>query len=529
MRLSLHSVLLLIGLLGSSVVQAQQVTFAEHIAPLVYNHCSRCHHTGDVAPFPLMSYQDVVSHGPMVKFVTGIRYMPPWKADPAYSHFLDENVLTTAEIQHISDWVDSGMPRGNVAVEPAAPTFPAGSTLGTPDIVVPMAQAFTHQGNNQDMYRVFVLPLTLPANRDVAAVEFRPGNRRIVHHAIIALDTTGRARQLDAAQAGYGYTQFGGFGFTPTTDNFAGWVPGARARAFPNGLGKSLFRRTDLAVQVHYGPTSQTQSDSSVVNIFFTPQPAQRQVQTFPISTFALTNGPFVIPANQVKTFHSSFTVPYNVSLLSVLPHAHLLGKSWKAWAVKPNGDTVNIIRINDWDFNWQGSYRLPRLTPLPVGTRFFIDATYDNTPNNPRNPFSPPQQVTWGDQTTAEMFVFYLDVVPYQAGDENILLGGAGLDDGIAGNARRPPTKLYPSYPNPAEGGAINVGFTLNQAGHAGLTLVDAQGRTVRRLNGTGQQFPAGGTTLLLPTAGLTPGIYWLHFDVTGVARQTQKVVLLP
>jgi hypothetical protein len=522
------------GVLGlaaplATLAQTGQVTFAEHIAPLVYQHCAPCHHAGDVAPFALMSYQDVVQHSHTIEIATSSGFMPPWKADPTYSHFLDENVLTAAEKQQISDWVADGMPRGNIAQEPAAPTFPAGSTLGTPDLVVSMAEAFTHQGNGQDMYRVFVIPVNLPADRDVAAIEFRPGNRAITHHAIIALDTTGRARQLDAAQAGYGYTQFGGFGFNPTADNWAGWVPGARARAFPAGMSKKLFRHADLVVQVHYGPTSRTQSDSSSINLFFAPPagpsaPPSRQVQTIPISTFALTNGPFVIPANQVKTFHSTFTMPVAGSLLSTLPHAHLLGQSWKAWAVTPARDTIPLIQIPAWDFNWQGSYRFPRLIPLPAGSRVYVDASYDNTAANPRNPFSPPQQVTWGDQTTAEMFVIYFDAVPYLPGDENLVLGG--LAEAAAGP--RMPNRLYPASPNPTDGSPLTVGFTLASAGAAKVTLLDGLGRPVRQLTRPGQLFPAGGSELRVPTTGLVAGLYLLALDPpNGARRQVQRVVV--
>ncbi|MBC6697767.1 T9SS type A sorting domain-containing protein [Hymenobacter sp. BT190] len=505
-----------------ALAQQPQLTFSEHIAPIIYQHCTSCHRTGEVAPFPLASYQDVVSHAPTIKFVTGIRYMPPWKADPNYTHFLDENTLTDSEIQKIRDWVDGGMVRGNPALEPALPTFPAGSQLGTPDLVVPMAQKFTHQGNLQDLYRVFVLPTRLPTDRDIAAVEFRAGNKRITHHAIIGIDTTQRAQALDAQDPGYGYTRFGGFGFSATEENWAGWVPGATARYFPNGLGKKLARNASILVQVHYGPTALTQTDSSVVNLFFSRQPVQRYVQTLPLTPLNLTNGPFVIPAGQVKTFHAEFRVPLDVSLVSVLPHAHLLGKKWRIWAVKPSGDTIRILKINDWDFNWQGAYRFPRLLKIPAGSRLMADATYDNTASNPRNPFSPPQTVQWGEQTTAEMLVAYFDVVPYRPGDENIVLSNQSAKELL----RRPEARLYPVYPNPVAAGVVTIGFSLPDAAAVSVLLTDAQGRVVRQ-PAQSRRYSGGTHTLELPTTGLAAGLYLVKLQ-TPDFTQTQKLVLL-
>lgn len=501
---------------------AQQLTFSEHVAPIIYQHCTPCHRTGEVAPFPLTSYAEVVAHGPTIKFVTGIRYMPPWKADPQYRHFLDENTLSTQEIQQIRDWVDGGMVRGNPALEPPVPTYPSGSQLGQPDLVVPMSQAFTHQGNMQDLYRVFVLPTNLPVDKNIAAVEFRPGNKKITHHAIIGVDTTQQAVQLDAQDPGYGYTNFGGFGFNPVETNWGGWVPGARPRYYPAGLGKKLYKGAKILVQIHYGPTALTQKDSSVVNVFFSPQPVQRYVQTLPLTPLNLVNGPFVIPANQVKTFRAEVTAPIDLSLISVLPHAHLLGKSWRIWVLKPNGDTIRVIKINDWDFNWQGSYRFPNLVKVPAGSRLVTEATYDNTGNNPRNPFSPPQTVTWGEQTTAEMLVVYFDLVPYRAGDENLVLGSQSAADLF----RRPTTHLYPPYPNPADGGEVKLGFSLAAPAPVTVTVLDVQGRVVRRL-AQNQLYASGPHEISLATAGLSAGVYQVRLQTPDYS-QAEKLMLV-
>ena len=504
------------------VAQAQttpQYTFSQDIAPLVYQHCTPCHRTGEVAPFPLTSYAEVVSHAQTIKYVTGTRYMPPWKPDPRYRHYLDENTLTDAEIAKIAAWVDAGTPQGNPATTPPVPTFPSGSQLGTPDLVIPMAHAFTHQGNGQDMYRIFVLPVNLPTDRDISAIEFRPGNKRIVHHCIIALDTTQQAQALDAADPGYGYTKFGGFGFDPVEGVYGAWVPGMNHRFYPAGMGKKLYRRASLLVQIHYGPNFTTQKDSSVVNIFFARQPVTRYVQTLPvISPQVLTNGPFVIPANQVKTFHAQLTVPFDATVLSVSPHAHLLSKGWKVAAVKPTNDTIRMIKIGDWDFRWQGTFRFTSPLKIPAGSRLVADASYDNTAQNPRNPSSPPRLTTWGESTLDEMLLTYFELLPYRAGDENLVLSTA------PGRATTPGTIQVALYPNPATG-ATALNFQQERPGPITATLLDGTGRLVRTLV-RDKLYPAGPQQLPVPLGGLGAGLYLVRLDSQQGSR-TEKLVV--
>ena len=508
--------LLALALLAGPAARAQTTpayTFSQDIAPLVYQHCTSCHRAGEVGPFPLTTYAEVVSHAQTIKYVTGTRYMPPWKPNPSYRHYLDENTLTNAEIQKIRAWVDAGTPQGNPALTPPVPTFPTGSQLGTPDLVLPMRHAFTHQGNGQDLYRVFVLPVNLPTDRDIAAIEFRAGNKRIVHHAIIGLDTTQQAQALDAADPGDGYTQFGGFGFNPVEGMWAGWVSGTQSRFFPAGMGKKLYRRASVLLQLHYGPSATTQTDSSVINIFYARQPVTRYVQTVPIlSPVTLANGPFVIPAGQVKTFRAQFTVPFEATLLSVAPHAHYINKNWKIWAVKPNGDTIRLLKLDDWDFRWQGIYRFTGLQRIPVGTRLMADITYDNTAANPRNPNSPPRQMQWGESTLAEMLLAYFEVLPYRAGDENTVLSTA------PGLATAPGTIQMAMYPNPATN-ASALNFQLGRSGPVTVSLLDETGRLVRTVVRE-KTFPAGPQQVPLPLDGLSAGLYFVRLEAEGFSR---------
>ena len=202
---------LFFGLLGFFIANGQ-VNFSEHIAPIIYNNCTSCHRQGEVGPMQFTNYEEVATWGTMIKYVTEIKYMPPWKPNLEYSHFVGERGLTDAEIQLIADWVAAGTPQGNPGLEPPLPNFPSGSQLGTPDLVLEMSEDYFIEGNNEDDYRVFVLSTGLTEDKEIAAIEFRPGNRRAVHHALIAYDLDGEAAALDAQSSEYGYPSFGDFG-----------------------------------------------------------------------------------------------------------------------------------------------------------------------------------------------------------------------------------------------------------------------------------------------------------------------------
>ncbi|NBU73539.1 MAG: hypothetical protein EBS53_19205, partial [Bacteroidetes bacterium] len=191
---ALSLLLPLIMIFGAHLPGQAQVTWSGQVASIIYTHCTPCHRPGEIGPMPFTSYQEASAYASMIAFTTQARSMPPWQANPNYNHLLGERVLSTQEIQTIADWVQQGALRGNPAQEPALPQFPTGSQLGLPDTVISMAQSYVHQGNNQDMYRVFVLPTNLGQAKKIKAIEFRPGNSRIVHHAILATDVTGQGR-----------------------------------------------------------------------------------------------------------------------------------------------------------------------------------------------------------------------------------------------------------------------------------------------------------------------------------------------
>ncbi len=494
-------------LLFSFCAKAQDVNWSEDIAPIIFNKCTECHRQGEIGPMPFTNYGEVAGYGSLIEFVTSSGYMPPWSPEPGYGELAGERILSSEEKQLISDWVDAGMPQGDLALQPPMPEFPEGSQVGVPDLILTMDEAYTHEGDLTDQYQVFVLETGLTEDRDIKAIEVRPGNNAIAHHAILGVDNSGQAAALAAEDEDYGYESFGGFGFNPVDPFLGAWVPGAAPVIYPNTIGKQLLAGSDLLVQMHYGPTSIDESDQTTVNIFFADEPVDRYVQTFPINPFDL-DEPFVLPPNEVSTFHGQIEVPTDISLLGIAPHCHLLGKSWEVYATSPDlNDTIPLISIPDWDFNWQGFYTYEQIQHIPAGYTVHAIATYDNTASNPFNPSDPPQWSSWGEGTEDEMYLVYLSLIPYQPGDEDTVLS---LNENLQG-IQPIENRIYSAYPNPADD-QVTVAFSLAQPGTVSLEVLDVKG----------QLTPVGTDTFMLPM-----GHHRRTFNVSQLAPGRYTIVL--
>jgi len=381
-------------------------TFNREIAPILYQNCATCHRPEQVAPFPLLTYHDAAKRAALIAAVTSRHYMPPWKAEPGYGHFKDERRLTDAQIALIADWARNGAPEGDPARKPTPPQFASGWLAGKPDAVFRVPQPFSIAADGSDVFQCFVIPLSLDADRYVKTVEFRPGNPRVVHHALFFLDASGEARKLDAATPEPGYPCFGGPQIAPA-GGLGGWAPGATPEPLPDGVAHTVTKEMDVVIQIHYHPSGKPETDQSSIGLTFGDAP-RKGLAGMILGTRRIDLAPGV--ADQAVSDWA--LVPEDVDLIGITPHAHLLCREMKVDARLPDGQTQPLIWIKDWDFNWQGQYQYAAPVHLPKGTRLEMRYVYDNSANNPHNPSNPPKRVTYGEQTTNEMALLFLQVV---------------------------------------------------------------------------------------------------------------------
>jgi hypothetical protein len=393
-------------------------TYDKDVAPILQNHCATCHRPGQVAPFPLLSYQDAAKRAALIADVTSSHFMPPWKPVPGYGDFKDANVLTDAELATLVNWAKTSTSQGNAKDLPPTPHFPDGWQLGTPDIVLKMPEPFQIPAEGEDIYQCFVLPLNLPKGANVVAVEIHPGNRKVLHHTILYLNDDGEARAKDKETAEPGYRCFGGPNVKPA-GSLGGWVPGARPHVLPAGVATAVPPNADVVMQNHYHPSGKPETDQSELGIYFAKGPVDKTEFSVPMLYRNLN-----IPAgNDHYEITSSFVTPIDLEVIAIVPHMHLLGRDMKVTATLPDGHVESMIWIKDWDFNWQGQYQYRSPLILPKGTRIELKAVFDNSANNPKNPNSPPKDVHWGENTKDEMCIAFIQVETNNPNDRRAVL----------------------------------------------------------------------------------------------------------
>jgi hypothetical protein len=291
-------------------------------------------------------------------------------------------------------------------------------------------EEFQVGASGNDLFRCFVLPTNLTEDKYVTAVEVRPSNPRVVHHTLQYIDTSGQARKLEKreqdrknkdgeADRGPGYSSKMGIGFLPR-GGLSGWAPGNLPRYLPEGTGYFLPKKSDIIVQVHYHRNGLVEKDRTSIGLYFARKPVKTPYKGMVIAggNRGLRQFTFTIPAGEANFKLEGFIyVEQDCTLYSVMPHMHMVGKKIKVTMTPPDGKPETLVAINDWDYNWQETYMLKKPLRVKAGTRFDVEAYYDNSDKNPSNPFNPPQTIRFGEQTTNEMCFVFLGATSDKSG----------------------------------------------------------------------------------------------------------------
>jgi len=415
-------------------------TFAEHVGPLIRNNCMDCHRQDGAAPFPLVSYKDVSKRADMLKLVMDTGYMPPWHPAEQADGFRQNRRLSQEDRELFSRWIATGKQKGDLARLPRPKTYPDGWNLGKPDLVVTMPEPFEIPASGRDLYRFFVLPIDLPEDRWVKAVEMRPTSRAVVHHALFFLTPSADRGEMEGDTGRRGFGGLRGFrnlsrggGSRSGLDflGLGGYVPGAQPQRLRDDLAIKLPKNHDLLLQTHFHPTGKPEVEQSSIGFYFTDEPPSRpikQIQLPPLFGFAA--GIDVAAGKSDFTIEESMTLPVDVEGIAIGGHAHYICDSMLMTARLPDGTTKTLLHIPEWDMDWQTRYHYKDRVALPAGTELKVKLVYDNSTQNPDNPNDPPVRIRWGRESTDEMGSVTLVVVPKSEEDAQRL--DEALMDGL-------------------------------------------------------------------------------------------------
>lgn len=478
MKKNIYFIILTVFLSFSAV---SQVNWSENAAQVFYDNCTSCHNSNGIAPFSLIEYQNAFNYKDAIKYVVQQNLMPPWTADSSYQRYFHERLLTQDERDILINWVNDGANEGNPDDAPPPPVYDNQQLIpATPDLTIEMPLYMSKATSEGDDYICIALPTGLTSDKNIKAIEIIPGNRSIVHHCLVFHDPT----------ASYITDTTGGDCGGPSSgDLIAGYTPGATPTIFPSddnfATGMKLKAGSNVIFALHYPEGSYGEYDQTRVNFYYYPDDVEdiREVYTNRL----IENWNFFLPANQVKTVTDTYTVSSgSLTMMSVFPHMHLLGTYIESYAVKPSGDTVPLVRINEWDFEWQDFYFFKYLQPLPQASKIYGKGIYDNTSENPNNPSDPPVNVWPGLNTTDEMFLVYFHYMGYEEGDETINVDSLNTIWLESLMTDLPEVSLpnleIRSFPNPFSE-QLTIEFLLQESSSVTLFIYDFSGKLVSKV----------------------------------------------
>jgi len=414
--------LLALSFITGSFAIAQTPTFSKDVAPILQKHCQECHRPGEIGPMPLLSYAEARPWAKSIKEAVVSRRMPPWHADSHFGKFSNDRSLTQAEINTLVGWVDGGVPQGNAQDAPPAREFTDGWQIGKPDLVLDTGVDFQVPAQGTIEYTHFVVPTGFIEDKWIKEIEVRPGNKAVVHHVVLYSRPKGSQFMADAKpgmpyvppNAGQAPRQR-----PPQSDraNLYGinggayemaavYVPGGIAYRTLPGQARLIPAGADLIFEIHYTANGKDGVDRSKVGMIFAKEPPKERV----VNTFIMNQTLRIPPGEGNHRVDGKVTLQQDTTLQSLFPHMHLRGKAFEYTATFPGGETRTLLKVPQYNFNWQLTYYLDQPILLPAGTQLTATAYYDNSANNKYNP-DPAKEVFWGDQSWDEMLAGFVDL----------------------------------------------------------------------------------------------------------------------
>ncbi|MGH9751414.1 MAG: DUF3471 domain-containing protein [Blastocatellia bacterium] len=431
----------------------KQITFTKDVAPILFKNCAGCHRPDDIAPFSVLSYKDARPWAKSIREKVASREMPPWGADPHYGQFSNDTRLKQSEIDTIVAWVDGGVKEGSPKDMPPAPDFSDAWKIGKPDVTLTMPEEFMLDARGADDYIYFRVPTNFAEDKWVQAAEFRPGNKRVVHHAVVFIETPQmieaaktmakrRGREFDARNGASVFERAPGpeaIFFkegtvwrtkmdTPVVNDacaqsntnvrsasagagsaiLTAYAPGKNPDVYQPGTAKRIPAGSNLILQMHYSKTTgKPEKDRTSLALVFAKQPVEKTVETLTV-----VNSLFLIPPGaENHEVTACYNVQRDLQFVNYFPHMHVRGKDMKYEVIYPDGRRETLLWVEKYNFNWQTLYTLKNPAPIPKGSRFVVTAHFDNSARNKYNP-DPTQTVRFGEPTYDEMLVGYADVI---------------------------------------------------------------------------------------------------------------------
>lgn len=433
----------------------EEITYYKHIYPIIQNKCNSCHHVNGYATLVFDSYTAVKNNARTIQYVIENNIMPPWKADTAFSHFSNERYLTNSEKTLINQWIKNKCKEGKLSDKKYSNEFKytGKSRINRkPNMVLSFPEKYIIKNDTKDRFVYIKIPYELENDTMLDAIEFIPDNIKYLHHLnfkifnadslpniykgknILEMD-----REIIAGKKKSElYNELGLLTYNktiPTTEYYGSWVPGMSAINLTNlPLSIKLPKKGVIFISIlHYAPSSEISSDSSSFYFYFKNKIdtiENRKIESIApgvdLDDKINTLTPFLllIKPNTTPWFHYKYKLDRDFTVLNLNPHMHLLGKKFIAYAIYEQ-DTIPLVKIDNWDFDWQELYTFSKPLILKKGTIICMDGYYDNTVNNPKNPFHPPRFISGDDgmNTTSEMFKMIMMGVSYKEGDEYLQL----------------------------------------------------------------------------------------------------------